>query len=268
MTDMITNMGQLTNAFIAFGQGAVSASQLVAPVLNTLSSAMTAASQGAIDDIQNQIDMEKKLDGNSEKSKAKIAKLEAEKAAKQKEQAIQTITVQTAAGMAQALGSMPYPYNLVAMGTVAAAGLVALKQAQSGTTITSDTSTSPESLTLGERSNRVDTSLAATAGESAYIRGDQGTGSIQKFTPRASGGKAYAGTTILAGENGPEPITLESDAMVTSNSLASKGRKFGNVALSINAVDARSFRDLLATDPGFITSLVESSLNEKGMSLG
>lgn len=48
---------------------------------------------------------------------------------------------------------------------------------------------------------------AATAGESAYIRGDQGVGSIQKFTPRASGGKAYAGTTILAGENGPEPIT-------------------------------------------------------------
>ena len=270
MTDMITNMGQLTNSFIAFGKGAVNASQLVAPVLNTLSSAMTAASQGAIDDIQNQIDMEKKADGQSEKSKAKIAKLEAEKAAKQKEQAIQTITVQTAVGMAQALGAAPPPYNFVLMGAVAAAGLMALKQAQSGNAIASSAATaSPESLTLGERSNRVDTSLAATAGESAYIRGDQGTGSIQKFTPRASGGKAYAGTTILAGENGPEPITLDSDATVTSNSSASKGRnKFGNVSLSINAVDARSFRDLLATDPGFITSLVESSLNEKGLTLG
>lgn len=269
MTDMITNMGQLTNSFIAFGKGAVTASQLVAPVLNTLGSAMTASSQGAIDDIQNQIDMEKKLDGQSEKSKAKIAKLEAQKAAEQKKQAIQTITVQTAVGMAQALGSAPPPYNFVLMGAVAAAGLMALKQAQSGNAIASTAATAaPESLTLGERSNRVDTSLAATAGESSYIRGDQGVGSIQKFTPRASGGKAYAGTTILAGENGPEPITLDSDATVTSNSSATKGRKFGNVSLSINAVDARSFRDLLATDPGFITSLVESSLNEKGLSLG
>lgn len=268
ITDMITNMGQLTNAFIAFGEESVSASQLVAPVLNTLSSAMSAASQGAINDIQNQIDMEKKLDGNSEESKAKIAKMEAEKAALQKKQAIQTIVVQTAAGMAQALGSMPYPYNLVAMGTVAAAGAMALKQAQSGNAIASSEDTaSPESLTLGERSNRVDTSLAATAGESAYIRGDQGTGSIQNFTPRASGGKAYAGTTILAGENGPEPITLGMDATVTKNSDSRKATA-QSIQLNINAVDAKSFQDLLATEPTFITSLVEASLNERGLSLG
>ena len=267
ITDMISNMGQLTNAFIAFGKGAIDASQLVAPVINTIGSAMTASSQRAIDSIQSQIDMEKKLDGNSEKSKAKIAKLEAEKAAKEKKMAQQTIITQTAAGMAQALGSMPYPYNLVAMGTVAAAGLMALKQAQSGSSIATSTASAPESLSLGERSNRVDTSLSATMGESAYIRGDQGIGSIQKFTPRASGGKAYAGTTILAGENGPEPITLGEDAMVTSNSNARKGKQTGGIQLNINAVDARSFQDLLATDPKFITSLVESSLNERGLSL-
>lgn len=268
MTDMITNMGQLTNSFIAFGQGAVTASQLVAPVLNTISSAMTASSQSAIDDISNQIEMEKKLDGNSEKSKAKIAKLEAEKAAKEKKMAQQTIITQTAVGMAQALGSMPYPYNLVAMGTVAAAGLMALKQAQSGSSIATSTASAPESLSLGERSNRVDTSIAASMGESSYIRGDQGTGSIQNFTPRASGGKAYAGTTILAGENGPEPITLGADAMVTSNSNAKKQGNKAAVAIHINAVDARSFQDLLATDPAFITGLVEATLNERGGSLG
>ena len=268
MTDMISNMGQLTNAFIAFGQGAVTASQLVAPVLNTIGSAMTASSQTAIDNIQSQIDMEKKLDGNSEKSKAKIAKLEAEKAAKEKKMAQQTIITQTAVGMAQALGSMPFPYNLVAMGTVAAAGLMALKQAQSATSIVTSTGTGTESLSLGERSNRVDTSIAATMGESAYIRGDQGMGSIQNFTPRASGGKAYAGTTILAGENGPEPITLGTDAVVTSNSSAKKQGVKPAVNVNINAVDARSFRDLLATDPAFITSLVEATLNERGGSLG
>lgn len=267
ITDMISNMGQLTNAFIAFGNGAIDASQLVAPVLNTIGSAMTASSQRAIDSIQSQIDMEKKLDGNSEKSKAKIAKLEAEKAVKEKKMAQQTIITQTAVGMAMALGSMPYPYNLVAMGTVAAAGMMALKQAQSGSSIANSTAAAPESLSLGERSNRVDTSLSATMGESAYIRGDQGIGSIQKFTPRASGGKAYAGTTILAGENGPEPITLGEDAMVTSNSNARKGKQNGGIQLNINAVDARSFQDLLATDPKFITSLVESSLNERGLSL-
>lgn len=268
ITDMITNMGQLTNSFIAFGQGAVTASQLVAPVLNTISSAMTASSQSAIDDINNQIEMEKKLDGNSEKSKAKIAKLEAEKAAKEKKMAQQTIITQTAVGMAQALGSMPYPYNLVAMGTVAAAGLMALKQAQSGSSIATSTAEAPESLTLGERSNRVDTSIAASMGESSYIRGDKGIGSIQNFTPRASGGKAYAGTTILAGENGPEPITLGTDAIVTSASSSKKQGTKPSVSVNINAVDARSFRDLLATDPAFITGLVESTLNERGGSLG
>lgn len=268
VTDMIGNLGQLANAMIAVGESGLKANQLVGPVLSTLGSMFAMTAQQSIDSIQSQIDMEKKLDGKSEQSKAKLAKLEEEKLAKQKKMATQQIAVQTAIGMANALGAAPPPYNFVLMGMVAAAGMMAMQQAQSGNVSSSPDAYAPESLTLGNRQNRVDVAQGASAGELSYIRGDKGSGGIQSFVPRATGGKGYAGTSVMLGEHGAEAVTLSRDVDISNSTESRNTSSSGNsYQVTIHAVDARSFKDLMQENSRDMVDVIETSLNETGKSI-
>jgi hypothetical protein len=65
----------------------------------------------------------------------------------------------------------------------------------------------------------------------------------------ANGGTLGAGKFGIAGENGPELIS--GPATITPMSGAT------NVTYNINAVDARSFQQLLAQDPSYIYALTE-----------
>lgn len=268
VTDMIGNLGQLANAMIAVGESGLKANQLIGPVLSTLGSMFAMTAQQSIDSIQSQIDMEKKLDGKSEQSKAKLAKLEEEKLAKQKKMATQQIAVQTAVGMANALGAAPPPYNFVLMGMVAAAGMMAMQQAQSGNVSSTPDSFAPESLTLGNRQNRVDVAQGASAGELSYIRGDKGSGGIQSFVPRATGGKGYAGTSVMLGEHGAEAVTLSRDVDISNSTESRSTSSSGNsYQVTIHAVDARSFKDLMQENSRDMVDVIETSLNETGKSI-
>lgn len=267
VTDMIGNLGQLANAMIAVGESGLKANQLVGPVLSTLGSMFAMTAQQSIDSIQSQIDMEKKLDGKSEQSKAKLAKLEEEKLAKQKKMATQQIAVQTAIGMANALGAAPPPYNFVLMGMVAAAGMMAMQQAQSGNVSSTPDAYAPESLTLGNRQNRVDVAQGANSGELSYIRGDKGSGGIQSFVPRATGGKGYAGTSVMLGEHGAEAVTLSRDVEITNSTESKRGAGGNSYSVTIQAVDARSFQQLMEDNAGVVVETVENKLNETGKSI-
>lgn len=75
---------------------------------------------------------------------------------------------------------------------------------------------------------------------------------ISKFAGMfANGGNIPAGQFGIAGEAGPELIT--GPATVTPNI----GGGGGMVTYNINAVDARSFKELVARDPGFIHAVSE-----------
>ena len=65
----------------------------------------------------------------------------------------------------------------------------------------------------------------------------------------AKGGTLGAGKVGIAGESGPELIT--GPATITPMSGTT------NVHYHINAVDARSFKQLVAADPGFIHAIAQ-----------
>ena len=66
----------------------------------------------------------------------------------------------------------------------------------------------------------------------------------------AQGGKAMAGMPYVVGENGPEMfVPNQSGTVVPNNQMAAASTY---VTYNINAVDAMSFKQMVAADPSFI----------------
>lgn len=266
--NVAANLSQMAIAI----QDNASAMQIASIAGQAITSMFQMNGQAAIDSIDAQIAAEEKRDGKSAQSLAKIRALEAKKIETTRKTARQTIIMQTAVGVANAL-AMGDPFIGIPMAiAVAAMGMQALKAADSAAESSLaglDSSEATGSLTLGDRTNRVDTAQTANAGEVSYIQGAAGTGSMQNFTPRASGGPAYAGHSYIVGEKGPELWTPKVDSTVSdAQSTRSGSSGAANVTLNIQALDARSFADLVYTDPQLFQNVVEMSLNQQGKTLG
>ena len=76
----------------------------------------------------------------------------------------------------------------------------------------------------------------------------------------AQGGYLPAGKIGIAGENGPELITGPAN-ITPMNGMG------GNVTYNINAVDARSFQELLAKDPAAVHAILDRSRRQLGMGI-
>ena len=128
------------------------------------------------------------------------------------------------------------------------------------------TSTAPSSITVGKRDNKVDVSRGATAGETAYLRGQQGIGTnANQFIPGGAAGmkRGYAaGGEILVGERGPEVIqpTTSGYNVVPNDKLGGTN----NINFSINAVDAAGVEELLTAQRGNIIGMIREAANEHG----
>lgn len=265
--NVAANLSQMAIA-IQDNAGAMEIASMAGQSITSMFQMNGAAAVAAIDA---QIAAEKKRDGTSEESLAKIKALEAKKIETTRKTARQTIIMQTAVGVANAL-AMGNPLIGIPMAiAVSAMGMQALKAADSAAESSLaglDSAATTGSLTLGDRTNKVDTAQKANAGELSYIQGASGTGGINNFTPRATGGNATAGYSYIAGEKGPELITpkvdsIVSDAQTTRNSTGTSG----NISLTVNAIDARSFQDLVYANPHIFRDAVEVSLNQQGRSL-
>lgn len=82
-----------------------------------------------------------------------------------------------------------------------------------------------------------------------------GSFSIGKLTtPKAVGGPVMKNKPYLVGEMGPEIFTPLGSGTITSNASSNLGGGQA-VTYNINAVDARSFKQLVAEDPEFIYSV-------------
>jgi hypothetical protein len=93
-------------------------------------------------------------------------------------------------------------------------------------------------------------------GNDSFFGGDSGGGFFDSITDTlgdffggffANGGTLGAGKFGIAGENGPEFIGGPATVTPLGGST--------NVTYNINAVDAQSFKALIASDPGFIHSV-------------
>jgi len=246
----------------------------VATVIAGMASVLSADSQAKIATIEQQIQMEKKLDGKSAQSMAKIKAMEVKKESiarkafeTNKKLQIGQAIINTAAGAAAAL-SVPYigPF-LAAMITVLGMAQVAIikKTTYQGGGGSLDT-VKMQQLDIGARSDRVDVTRGVTAGELSYLRGERGRGS--GATNWVPGGGAvglrqgYAtGGGVLVGEQGPEivrptvPVTVNPNENMMGTT---------NVNFAIHAIDAAGLEDVLLRQRGNIIEMIREAANNTG----
>lgn len=80
----------------------------------------------------------------------------------------------------------------------------------------------------------------------------------------ANGGTIPAGQFGIVGERGPEIVKGPAQVTSTADTAALMGSGGANVTYNINAVDARSFQDLISQDPGFIYAVTEQGRKSFG----
>jgi hypothetical protein len=84
--------------------------------------------------------------------------------------------------------------------------------------------------------------------------GGGGFKSLTKMLGFANGGIVPTNGPVIVGERGPELLVGASGNRVVPNNALNGG---GSVTYNISAVDARSFKELVASDPSFIYAVTE-----------
>jgi len=264
---------------VSFGERMAAGLQVGASAIGSIGSMMQANSKAQISEIDNQIDAEKKRDGKSKESLAKLAQLEKKKEKMQKKAFEQDkkmkmaqVVMATAAGVMQAFAQTGI-FGFVTGALIAAMGVAQLaviagSSFQGGGASAAGGGAS--AVSMGDRSNSVDLAKGVNpAGEQAFMRGERGIGSgMTNFTPafvgvkhRASGG-ATAG--YMVGEQGPELFTPDRPGTIApADESANRGSSTA-VSFQINAIDSASVEDMLMSKRGVIIKNIRDAANQHG----
>lgn len=250
---------------------------MVANSIAGLAGALKEQSNAAIAKIDQQIEREKKLDGKSSESTAKILALEKKKeAAKRKafetdkKLRIAQAIMSTAAAIAAALTIPVVGVALAGIVGALGAAQIAIISGLSYNGGNTSAPSGPSSITVGNRQNSVDLAKARSpSGELAYARGAQGTGQgMTNYTPAFSGMKyraAGGNTAFMVGEQGPEMFIPERAGRIAP---ADEAQGFTgqpvNVNFSISAVDASGVEDLLMAQRGNLIGMIREAANAHG----
>ena len=242
-------------------------------------------SKAAIASIDKQIAAEKKRDGKSSESVAKIAQLEKKKErmerkafeTKKKFQTASAI-MSTAAAIAGILGNAdtlgPFAIPLAVMVGAMGAAQVAVIQGQSFEGGGAKSAAEPSKVSVGSRKNTVDLARAnSPAGELAYARGASGMGEgMTNFRPtpsftgtnyRAAGGN----TAFMVGEQGPEMFIPDRSGSIVPADEVDDTRGISaptNVNFTINAIDGASVQEMLLGQRGNIIGMIREAANASG----
>lgn len=237
---------------------------------------MAASSKAKIAGIDQEIEAEKKRDGKSQASIAKIAAMEKKKEAlkrkafeQDKKMKMAQTVISTASAIMQAMAhSDPVTGAIMAamVGAMGAAqlGVISGMTYQGGGT-GAGAGGGVTSIAVGQRKSSIDTAKSQSAGgELSYLRGDSGMGGPENFrpTPAFSGYKNRAAGGFVVGEQGPEVFMPE-----VAGDIIPAGQNMGsntNVNFSINAVDADGVEDLLVRQRGNIIGMMREAANSYG----
>lgn len=300
--NMTMSFSNLFDTITAFGEGTATATEVTVAKLQVLGagvqaigSILQAQSNARIAAIDAEIAAEKKRDGKSKESQARIQQLEKKKVAAQrkafetnKKVQMATVAINTAAAYvsataAAAAASVPagpaapavFSAVLSAMGGIILAlgaaqlALIAGSSFQGGGNIGGGGSTSPGSISVGQRKSSADLAKSQSArGELAYFRGDQGIGGPENFRGAFYGKKhrAYGGTTgYVVGEQGPELFMPDRPGtIIPADDTAAMAGGGSNVTFNINAVDAAGVEEVLTQQQGHIISMLRTAANAQG----
>ena len=284
ISEAFSDMGAVFDTTFAKGEGgmekAAAMAEFAAAAIGQIGQMMAANSKQQVAEIDGQIDAEKKRDGKSKESIAKLAALEKKKEAikrkafeQDKKMQMARVVASTAAGIMGVVSGVtsfweaPMAIATAAMiGAMGAAQLAIIGKTKyngGGSQVEQPRATA---LSVGKRNNSVDVSRGSSGGELSYLRGGRGVGSnANDFT--ASGGmtgkKGYAagGEGILVGEQGPEIMRPSQKVDIVPNDRLGGGT---NVSFSINAVDAAGVEDLLVNQRGNIIRMIREAANDTG----
>ena len=269
ISDAYSNMSDVLNdkGASAMEKGAAIAN-FAAQSLSQIAGMMAANSKAQIAEIDKQIEAEKKRDGKSAESLAKIKMLEKKKEAmerkafeRNKKMQMATVIASTAAAVMQTLaasgvGFFATPLAMLVAAMGAAQLAIISKTKFEGGDSSSDIA-KPQQLNIGKAANKIDVSRGAQAGEIGYLRGQRGA------PGGAVGMKSYAagGEGILVGEQGPEIVKPTREVDVIPNDRMGTAT---NVNFTINAVDATGVEQLLVEQRGNIIEMIRDAANNTG----
>ncbi len=257
---------------------------IASSALTAFSSIAQAASNQKIAAIDKEIEAEKKRDGKSKDSLAKIKALEGKKDAlarksferNKKIQMAQTV-INTASAIVGILaneggklGAFAIPLAIM-VGAMGAAQLAIIAgQSYQGGASSSGTSGMASGVSVGQRGNSVDVGRSqSTRGELAYLRGADGVGGAENFKPafygsrmRATGGET---TGYMVGEQGPELFVPDRPGTVVSNDdVQDTIATPVNATFNINTIDASGVEDILVAQRGNIIGMIREGANSYG----
>lgn len=279
VSETFSALGDSAEAGMAKGAAVAEA---VGASIAAVGQVLAANSQAQIAEVDKQIAAEKKRDGKSAQSLAKIAKLEKKKEAMQRKAFEQNKKVQmavtvanTAASIMTALAAPPIGLGPVAgiplAAVMAATGAIQLAVI-AGTSYQGGGSSSgpgaPSKVSVGERKTSTDLAKSrGGAGELAYFRGQRGQGGPENFRP-AFGGMRYrangGNTAFMVGEQGPEMFVPETPGrIVPSDEVDNTGTPV-NATINISAVDATGVEDVLMRQRGNIIGMIREAANAQG----
>jgi hypothetical protein len=249
----------------------------IAGQIGALNSAMQAKSQQVVAGIDKEIAAEKKRDGASAASSAKIKALEAKKE-KEKKKAFATdkkmkiaqTVMATAMGIMQAFQMGPI-LGPIFGAMVAATGAMQLSVIKGMTYEGGGGGGSAggiSAMSVGQKSNTVDLAKGNNqSGELASARGAQGTGQMQNFTPAFTGYKnraAGGNTGFIVGEQGPELFIPEVPGNIIPAGETAAGSPPTNISFTIQAIDASGVEDMLDAQKGNIIRMIREAANQQG----
>jgi len=280
-------MGEsFSNVFTEIGDKGLTvqtAMQAVGATISAIGAMQQAKANQAVSAIDKEIAAEKKKDGKSKESIAKIKALEAKKEKikrkafeqdkKMKIAGVIMATAQAAIQAASAPPGLPFTAPNVAMAiAMGAAQLAAVASTsyQGGGSVSSAGGTSaPTQIKVGgDRRSTTDLAKSQGAGgELAYFRGAQGIGGPENFRPAASGMKYRANggnTAFMVGEQGPEMFIPERPGtIVPSDETPQLGTPI-NANINITALDADGVEDILMNQRGNIIGMLRDAANANG----
>ena len=250
--------------------------------IGQINNMLAAQSKHKIANIDKEIEAEKKRDGQSSASMAKIKAMEKQKeAVKRKEfetnkkMQMAQVVANTAAGIMGVMSGIKDPL-ITAPLAMAQVGLIGAMGAAQLAIIAktsfdgggSSSPSTPSKISVGSRTNTVDMARANNpAGELAYARGDKGIGSgMTDYRPAFTGYKHRYGGGYVVGEQGPELfmpdtsgtiIPADETEAVTQNAPV-------NVNFTIQAIDTQNMQEALTVQRGNIIEMIREAANNSG----
>lgn len=299
MSDLIMGASTMTGAFTeAFAiiadkglksfEGIKAAGMAVMAGIQGIAQMGKATADMRVQQIDQEIAAEKKRDGSSAASLAKISQLEKKREAEkkkafemEKKMKMAQVVMATAQGAMSAYAAaqiLPPPFGQIVGAAMAAAvvmmgakqlSMIASSQYNGGGSSVGGAGAGAggQSVRAGQRSTTADLATSQGGrGELAYFRGAQGVGGPENFTPafggyknRAEGGNA----AFMVGEQGPELFVPQQPGRIIPNDDIAAGAPT-NVNFSINAVDAAGVEELLLQQRGNIIGMIREAANSYG----